>query len=150
MPKSRLSQSLIRIISAAALNRGSISDHFHRNGTAVFFGSSGSISPRSFQNGIRLDVSASLLSVSNRSAIFIVVWAFLSFRDVEDLLAERGLDFSYETVRLRAEKGQTRGGAIAVPFGHAGLERSNMTVPSDSCTRPIGDGGYPRSLTCPG
>lgn len=35
--------------------------------------------------------------------IFHAVWLYtrftLSFRDVEDLLAERGLDISYETVR---------------------------------------------------
>ena len=51
------------------------------------------------------------------------VWLYLrftlSYRDVEDLLAERGLDISYETVRSRALK--TGRGLIcwlAHPEGH--------------------------------
>ena len=34
-----------------------------------------------------------------RHSIWLYARFTLSFRDVEDLLAERGLDFSYETVR---------------------------------------------------
>ena len=34
-----------------------------------------------------------------RRAIWLYLWFTLSYRDVEDLLAERGLDVSYETVR---------------------------------------------------
>ena len=35
----------------------------------------------------------------NQHAVWLYVRFTLSYRDVEDLLAERGLDISYETVR---------------------------------------------------
>jgi transposase-like protein len=38
-------------------------------------------------------------SVSIQHAVWLYFRFTLSFRDVEDLLAERGLDISYETVR---------------------------------------------------
>ena len=34
-----------------------------------------------------------------RHTVWLYAWFTLSYRDVEDLLAERGLDISYETVR---------------------------------------------------
>src|SRR5271155_5884743 len=37
-----------------------------------------------------------------RHAVWLYLRFTLSFRDVEDLLAERGLDISYETVRARS------------------------------------------------
>jgi putative transposase len=48
------------------------------------------------------------------------VWLYLrftlSYRDIEDLLAERGLDISYETVRSWVLKfGGNRASATAVP-----------------------------------
>jgi hypothetical protein len=56
------------------------------------------------------------------------VWLYLrftlSFRDVEDLLAERGLDISYETVRRWVLKfGRTRCGDVrlVLPSGNAGV-----------------------------
>ena len=39
-----------------------------------------------------------------RHAVWLCVRFRLSYRDVEDLLAERGLDVSYETVRRRVVK----------------------------------------------
>jgi len=39
-----------------------------------------------------------------RHAVWLYIRFTLSFRDVEDLLAERGLDVSYETVRRRVLK----------------------------------------------
>ena len=45
--------------------------------------------------------------VFRRPSFSTAVWLYLrftlSYRDVEDLLAERGLDISYETVRLGSE-----------------------------------------------
>jgi putative transposase len=40
------------------------------------------------------------------------IWLYLRYRDVEELLAERGLDISYETVRL--------GAFIGIAGTHAG------------------------------
>ena len=39
-----------------------------------------------------------------RQAVWLYFRFTMSFRDVEDLLAERGIDVSYETVRLWANK----------------------------------------------
>jgi transposase-like protein len=54
------------------------------------------------------------------------VWLYLlftvSYRDVEDLLAERGLDLSYETVRRWVHK-----------FGHG----SHGSFTNDSLGRPV-------------
>ena len=41
-----------------------------------------------------------------RHAVWLYVRFTLSYRDVEDLLAERGLDISYETVRRSAKCGR--------------------------------------------
>ena len=58
------------------------------------------------------------------------VWLYLrftlSYRDVEDLLAERGLDISYETVRswvIRPMSGISRRGVI-MQFRRSGTESS--------------------------
>ena len=44
-----------------------------------------------------------MVIVSRRRSSGTAVWLYLrftlSFRDIEDLLAERGLDVSYETIR---------------------------------------------------
>src|ERR1700730_2417169 len=44
------------------------------------------------------------LSVVIQHAVWLYLRVTLSYRDVEDLLAERGLDLSYETVRSRLLK----------------------------------------------
>ena len=56
-----------------------------------------------------------------RHAVWLYARFTLSYRDVEDLLAERGLDVSYETVRL-ANAGQWRAvvGNVAISLA-AGL-----------------------------
>src|SRR5260370_3147671 len=60
------------------------------------------------------------------------VWLYrrstLSYRDVEDLLAERGLDISYETVRS-----WVLGDRAAVPAAPSSPERS-MAPGRDSCS----------------
>ena len=42
-----------------------------------------------------------------RHAVWLYLRFTLSYRDVEDLLAERGLDVSYETVRYRRQARRT-------------------------------------------
>jgi hypothetical protein len=76
------------------------------------------------------------------------VWLYfrfaLSYRDVEDMLAERGIDVSYETVRRwalkfgsiiarKVRRGRPRpdGGSRECVVGLEGLERSEQTVMSD-------------------
>ncbi len=61
-----------------------------------------------------------------------VVWLYLRFnlslRDVEDLLAERGLDVSYETVRRRVAGGSdepTPVGSVRCGRGHL-ISRSTL------------------------
>src|ERR1700726_1702330 len=64
------------------------------------------------------------------------VWLYLrftlSYRDVEDLLAERGLDISYETVRSRVMKFGT-GDRAAVTAEPSSPERS-MAPGRDGCS----------------
>ena len=50
-----------------------------------------------------------------RHAVWLYLRFTLSFRDVEDLLAERGLDVSYETVRRWVLKFDCRIGARGPP-----------------------------------
>jgi transposase-like protein len=52
-----------------------------------------------------------------RHAVWLYVRFTLSYRDVEDLLAERGLDVSYETVRRGF--GAWIGDAVSYRFGSA-------------------------------
>ena len=58
------------------------------------------------------------------------VWLYfrfsLSYRDVEDLLAERGIDVSYETIRRRVEK-----------FGRSYARRLRHIRPNPSSTQRI-------------
>ncbi len=60
------------------------------------------------------------------------VWLYfrftMSYRDVEDLLAERGIDVSYETVRLWALK-----------FGQAYARRIRKRQPAGPCHRHLGE-----------
>ena len=65
-----------------------------------------------------------------------VVWLYfrfaLSYRDVEDMLAERGIDVSYETVRRWALK---FGGIIARKLRQGGLGRTGGGI-STKCSSP--------------
>jgi transposase-like protein len=47
--------------------------------------------------------SRSLIILGPQHAVWLYLRFTLSYRDVEDLLAERGLDISYETIRLGAQ-----------------------------------------------
>jgi len=75
-----------------------------------------------------------------RQAVWLYYRFTLSFRDVEELLAARGIDVSYETVRCWAEK---FGLAIARPlqrreFSHQRFptaDRVNLTTPSPYLAR---------------
>src|ERR1700726_2970902 len=85
------------------------------------------------------------------------VWLYLrftlSYRDVEDLLAERGLDISYETVRSRVMK---FGPGIACGYGGAVLARAIdgtwtrwlFGSPASGCTCGVLSTTRARSLTC--
>jgi len=59
-----------------------------------------------------------------RHAIWLYLRFTLSYRDVEELLAERGLEVSYETVRRWAGSGSTawpdprRGWCVAIMAAH--------------------------------
>jgi transposase-like protein len=66
-----------------------------------------------------------------RHAVWLYVRFTLSFRDVEDLLAERGLDVSYETVRRWVLK-----------FGplFARELRRRRSRPTSSIKRPVAGG----------
>ena len=69
------------------------------------------------------------------------VWLYLrftlSYRDVEDLLAERGLDISYETVR-----------SWVLKFGprHCGFKATKAVCP---CGLAVASGSAVARLSCP-
>ena len=64
-----------------------------------------------------------------RHAVWLCLRFTVSFRDVEDLLAERGLDVSYETVRRWVTRGR----------GRCGRGREDLVLPG---------GGLPRNHAC--
>ena len=72
------------------------------------------------------------------------VWLYarftLSFRDVEDLLAERGLDVSYETVRRWVLATST--GHSAADFRYGGkADSGRSTPPADQIVRVLFQAG---------
>src|ERR1700739_755314 len=90
------------------------------------------------------------------------VWLYLrftlSYRDVEDLLAERGLDISYETVRswvlkfgpviarrLRQRRPRPRFGVWTVPVCR--LIRGELAMAASSCHRLVCGGRIVLTLT---
>jgi hypothetical protein len=58
-----------------------------------------------------------------RHAVWLYLRFTLSFRDVEDLLAERGLDISYETVRRRKKTSAYAQGPYAGSARNCNLNR---------------------------
>ena len=66
----------------------------------------GAVSPATI--GYRLPAPETIVPLDQRPVYFRFT---MSFRDVEDLLAERGIDVSYETVRLSGVQTKLHSGA---------------------------------------
>ena len=85
------------------------------------------------------------------------VWVYLrftlSYRDVEDLLAERGLDISYETVRSWVLKfgpviARRLRGRRPRPSDRWHLDEMVVRIPATECTSGVPSTTKARSSTC--
>ena len=86
-------------------------------------------------------------------AIWLYLRFTLSYRDVEELLAERGLDISYETVRRWVLKfgPRSRGGCASVALGQAIVGISTRWwcgSPASGCISGVPSTTRAKSSTC--
>ncbi len=76
-----------------------------------------------------------------RHAVWLYLRFTLSFRDVEELLAERGLDISYETIRRWVLKFGPQPAAPAVDVKTLHAKIGELTLTNDFLSGALGKAG---------